>query len=397
MKKLWTLFCAVSLLVWPVIAVPSNRAIETMSRQQFSNQNQENDKKANASFKTAQEVLDKANLPFDIQSLTVPRWRQNLAPVFEQMPEMSSVRYETGPLAGVVLADTLYLPEKVEIAGDLVVLAKYLVFEGSNAVMRGNHNVFLLPINPIRVMGTTLASLRKSRKLKRTALPSWPDIERSIESRGSAKTSVTIDASWYPAKQITRRRSSVTDGSFRTMDDRSGTPGGTGSAGVPGADGWNGANGSPGYSGDCGEQPNGGPGAQGGTGADGGTGGDGGLGGSGGAGGDIYLDLARDDTGTYVEISNGGPGGQGGPGGPGGNGGPGGMGGNGGDGADCDCSQGGQGSGGPGGPGGWGGRGGMGGTGGTGGRGGDSGHIRVSYHCELTANVWTSSEGGSGG
>ena len=401
MKKPRIFMCVALLVIWQVVAVSHVHDSKRSAQQQSNtNTNSAVDEKQGApkrkagSFKTAQALLDKKGLPFDMEALTAPDWRENLAQTFAQMPEMQVVRRELDPLEGVVIADTLYLPEKVELAGETVILAKHLIFEGSNAVIRGNHNLYILPINTVHVIGTTLSNLNRSAKLAKTALPSWTDIQGLLENRHSADTSLTIDTSWYAAAPTAKARRVSQSSSFQIMDDRSGGPGGPGSNGAPGNGGSPGAPGGLGNSGLCGEQPNGGPGGLGKDGTDGDTGGPGGLGGPGGWGGDIYLSLSQGDTGTYTEISRGGPGG---PGGPGGNGGWGGTGGNGGDGADCECNQGGQGSGGPGGPGGWGARGGPGGPGGPGGTGGNSGHIRVNYQCELLANVSTDSAAGSGG
>src|SRR5712692_5093669 len=346
MKKPRIFMCVALLVIWQVVAVSHVHDSKRSAQQQSNtNTNSAVDEKQGApkrkagSFKTAQALLDKKGLPFDMEALTAPDWRENLAQTFAQMPEMQVVRRELDPLEGVVIADTLYLPEKVELAGETVILAKHLIFEGSNAVIRGNHNLYILPINTVHVIGTTLSNLNRSAKLAKTALPSWTDIQGLLENRHSADTSLTIDTSWYAAVPTAKARRVSQSSSFQIMDDRSGGPGGPGSNGAPGNGGSPGAPGGLGNSGLCGEQPNGGPGGLGKDGTDGDTGGPGGLGGPGGWGGDIYLSLSQGDTGTYSEISRGGPGGTG----------------------------------------------------------GNSGHIRVNYQCELLANVSTDSAAGSGG
>ena len=57
---------------------------------------------------------------------------------------------EKTPLKGAYLADTLYLPENVEISGHTVILANYVVFEGKNPVIRGNYVLIFFPLNQLR-------------------------------------------------------------------------------------------------------------------------------------------------------------------------------------------------------------------------------------------------------
>jgi len=78
------------------------------------------------------------------------------------MPEMQQVRRETAPLKGAYIADTLYLPEHVELGGHTVILVKNLVFEGRAPVVRGSYDLHLFPTQPVAVLGTTLAeAMRK--------------------------------------------------------------------------------------------------------------------------------------------------------------------------------------------------------------------------------------------
>jgi len=252
-------------------------------------------------------------------------------------------------------------------------------------------------VNGIHVTGATVSNLNRSTGRARDSLAAWKEIQGFIKKPESGTTSLTIDTSWYPDTQPPKRNKRARASSFQIMEDRSGIPGADGTDGMPGSNGFNGAPGNPGYSGVCYWYPNGGPGSPGANGMWGNEGTRGGDGGPGGNGGDIWLELSIGDTGTYNEISRGGPGGNGGNGGNGGDGGFGGNGGNGGNGGDCSCTDGGQGSGGNGGGGGAGGDGSDGSNGGNGGRGGNSGLIHVSYQCELVANISYDYTAGTGG
>ena len=66
------------------------------------------------------------------------------------MPEMQQTRYLDGPLGGVHLGDTLYLPERVEVRKDAVILARRLVFEGNDVLIKGPHSVALFPAKNVR-------------------------------------------------------------------------------------------------------------------------------------------------------------------------------------------------------------------------------------------------------
>jgi hypothetical protein len=107
-------------------------------------------------FKSARELLLQYKVPFDPDDLLEHDWRRKLQQTLDSMPEMKEVRYETRPLSGVYIADTLYLPEHVAIAGDTVMIVRYLVFEGSKPVMAGPHALHMFKILPASVLGTSM-------------------------------------------------------------------------------------------------------------------------------------------------------------------------------------------------------------------------------------------------
>jgi hypothetical protein len=271
-----------------------------------------------------------------------------------------------------------------------VILAKYIVFEGTHAVIRGNHDVNFFPSQPAAVLGTSLAaalgesgfrnvSLRRSEKL-----PSYSVINDSLHGDQQEK-SITIDTREpKPSRKPLAHPAGVSlrlaSWNLVLVQDRntSGAPGVSGIPGEPGVPGDPGLN--PGKSniGNCtnpsGGSANGSRGASGGTAGRGQDGQNGGPGGPGGNAGNITAFVADGDFTVYFFTANGGPGGFGGDGGAGGAGGDGGRGGDGGDGVACACQVG---SGGDAGHGGFANGGGKGGNGGTGGIGGNGGNITV--------------------
>ncbi len=336
-------------------------------------------------FKTGRELLIAKNVPFDPEILLDDNWRSKLNTTLRQMPEMQVGRVGDNKLSGVQLADTLYLPEKVELTGNTVILVRRLYFDGQNALIKGPYDLHLFVVES---SGTV------------------------VDSPGDGAGKITIDVSglgrdeWLQKNksEVARLALSRKDKTVAKLNhklfaprptDSSGSPGANGVNGNPGISGGGGSNGSDGADGSCSGNRNG---ANGNTGGSGGnaTGGTSGTSGSpGGNGGNITASTGS--SGSYTYISRGGAGGAGGSGGDGGFGGNGGNGGKGGNGADCQCNQGGAGNGGNGGDGGFGGSGGDGGNGGAGGNGGTGGNINITIPNNFTGSVTTDASGGSAG
>jgi hypothetical protein len=365
-------------------------------------------------FEIAGNLLRGKGVPFDPEVLLERNWQKTLAPVFAQMPEMQEVRYISDALGGVELADTLYLPEKIQVFDDIVIVARHLVFEGNDVLIKGNHNISIFPAEKVTVMGGTLARRSYKKNGKQEVAVEIPDT-RPADKGGS----ITIDTSgigykewlesiggenklrrvlkalYNPDKRIReaanqefetlRRGSKGGPGEISPQDqDTSGLAGAMGGVGVSGTQP-NNAN--PltqpkATDGLCGGNINGLTGNDGAPGGDAGPAGAGLTGSSNGtAGGGGDYSIPDGDAQAWVFVSRGGSGGKGGPGGFAYNAKPGGTGGQGGTGASCNCAQGGAGNGGKGGTGGIGGDAGAGGQGGKGGNGKHGGTITVSVPC----------------
>jgi hypothetical protein len=369
-------------------------------------------------FTSGRELLLSKRVPFDPDELLRDGWTEKLKPTLDAMPEMHKTRYETAPLKGAYMADTLYLPEKVQLIGHTLILANYVVFEGKNPVIKGNFDIHFFPTRPVAVLGTSLSeALHKKAELLNVKLGRTPFLPSFslIKDLDDRKTHViTFDTSGSepqadrnpPRKSPPKLQTVAWNGFEPAIHPRpdcnqgcNKTPPGmapTGPAGFspppapPGTpDGGPKAN-----DGVCATaaNPDGNNGQFGGTGPVGTDAGPGEPGFVGAPAGNIVAMVS--DTNFYDFIANGQQGGKGGPGGIGGTGGNGGAGTAGGNGVACGCTVGTGGNGGKGGDAGVGGKGGKAGTGGMGGMGGT---ITVSIPFNSPGLTWSNSGGIGGG
>lgn len=318
----------------------------------------------------ARELLSARGVPFDPTVLSSMRWRQELAEVLRAMPEMAANVVQSEPLRGVILADTLHLPETTVLANDTVILVRRLVFAGSRHVIRGHHPIYIFAIESIRAenaqVNLTIDSSGITSGEEQAALAcNGARMSRAVVA------SLTAEESEFG--QVEHAGAEVTRPPLALHPGFPGDDGEAGAEGSAGADGGAGSDGAPGL---CGGNRHGGDGLTGDNAAHGAAGGNGGNGHDGANGQDIVIDV-WDPQGYYYLDARGQSGGNGGAGGKGGKGGKSGKGGNGGYGADCSCEQGGPGNGGNGGNGGDAGLGGDGGNGGKGANGGNGGSITV--------------------
>jgi hypothetical protein len=114
-------------------------------------------------FEHTATMLYEKGVPFDPYLLLEDDWPQRLKPALDRMPEMQEVRYHPEPLRGVHFADTLYLPERVELSGDTVIVAKKVVFEGENVLIKGNYSITFLPMQKVGVLGGPLPEQLRSK------------------------------------------------------------------------------------------------------------------------------------------------------------------------------------------------------------------------------------------
>lgn len=101
------------------------------------------------SFGRTRDLLRREGVPFDPDLLLGQNWREALASEFEKMPELEKDRQVTaGRLKGVYIAKKLSLPEKIRADGDLVILARHLVYSGQDVeIIAPGHDVSVYVID----------------------------------------------------------------------------------------------------------------------------------------------------------------------------------------------------------------------------------------------------------
>ncbi|HXD33465.1 MAG TPA: hypothetical protein VN643_20245 [Pyrinomonadaceae bacterium] len=243
---------------------PASRHRYTLSQQQRE--------RIRENFKRGRELLQEKGVPFEPEELLNPNWHKNLKLSLSQLPEMQAIRVVGKQIKGVHLADTLYLPEKVELTGDTVILANQVIFEGQHALIKGNYNVYFFPAVFDGVLGMSLeaaikeqgrtfstVSYKTSKSTNLIVPPTW-FVPRLLKKGWS----ITIDTSgkgWPEWLEEQEKKKAMKVGFVKTSlqgetidnSGQTGGQGGTGTTGPPtcnggpnpatsGADGWCAAN-----------------------------------------------------------------------------------------------------------------------------------------------------------
>lgn len=164
MRKIYVTLCVITVMVILAIAFMPKRSDSASGKQeptltQAQKRQAEREAKRN-SFKSGRDLLRQKGVPFDPDLLLEPGFKKNLAPIFATMAEFRESRLVGKQTEGVQLADTLFLPEVVELTGDTVIIANNLIFSGKNVVIKGPHDLHFFAMGPIQ--SVDLGSPRKA-------------------------------------------------------------------------------------------------------------------------------------------------------------------------------------------------------------------------------------------
>jgi hypothetical protein len=347
-------------------------------------------------------LLTKKKVPFEPTILFARNWKSRVRPYLESMPEMSKTETLPQKFGGAKIANIVYLPDKIELTGDTIILANYLVFARKQVEIVGYDDLLVFPMKTVlsdNVNGR-VGKNGSSVSFIKTRYGSEKELLRAQkDKRLVAPESVRITLDGWGRDQFLERERQRKAGlvahhaAFQTNIDK--PAGATGQTGERGEPGQTPGQTSAGANGSCFGNPSGVVGNTGQQASSAGTGQEG------------YRGVDGDDAGTLISTidpavssysfsARGGRGGQGGQGGPGGFSAIGGQGGDGGLAALCPCDRF-SGNGGPGGPGGQGGTGGWGGKGGPGANGGRGGTLNLTIPCNYTGSYETNvTRGGLG-
>ncbi|HKV38328.1 MAG TPA: hypothetical protein VJX67_03880, partial [Blastocatellia bacterium] len=101
-----------------------------------------------AGFAPMRNLLIREGVPFEPNELLEPGWPLKLWDQLYSMPQLRKDRtVKSGHIAGLYLARTLDLPEKMKGDGDILILARRLIFRGPHVeIIAPGHNVYVFPV-----------------------------------------------------------------------------------------------------------------------------------------------------------------------------------------------------------------------------------------------------------
>src|ERR1051325_647871 len=301
---------SISILAVLLLAFPPNAATRLLlSPNQSSiviNKGVQNEKpKTPKSFEKARELLINEGLPFEPNLLLGRQWKRTLRPIFDQMSELRAIKQGDKHLKGVHIAGTLYLPEKVSLEDDTVILVRHLVFSGREVVIKGNHSIHIFTIQGTELTGNASSSILSPT----TKVLGHITIDTSGFGRDQWLEKLKSQQIVERVGAIESKKANHVRSAMVQTTDHNGQPGADGTPGADGAPGQNGNNGTGGANGSCTSNINGADADGGGEGA---FGGDGGTGGNGNNGGNATpISITAEVGQSYTLLANGGRGGDG--------------------------------------------------------------------------------------
>jgi hypothetical protein len=269
------------------------------------------------------DLLRKEKVPFDPSILFARNWKSRVRPYLQSMPEMWKTETLPQRFGGAKIANIVYLPDKIQLTGDTIILANYLVFGSKQVEIVGYDDLLVFPMESVLSQNNdervgrngSAVSFGKARYGSSKEL-----LKAKKEGRLVAPESVKITLDGWGRDQFLERERQRKSGAvahhaaFQNIDRPAGATGQTGERGFPGQTP---VQVSAGANGTCTSNPHGVVGNTGDTASGAGTGDKGKRGIDGEDGG--TLNWTIDPAVSWYSFSaKGGRGGQGGQGGPGG-------------------------------------------------------------------------------
>jgi len=200
-------------------------------------------------FRPLKELLVQKGVPFEPELLLSPKGKKLITPKLAQIPEMYETRQLGNKVTGVQLADVLYLPEKIQLTGDTVIIANKVIFEGRNPVIKGNHAILFFPLVIDGALGTTLEVAMKEQKttFSKVNFSNSSHLKNFVPRLLEDNWSLTIDTSGQGRKEWLEKQKQAKEAQFSKISfvQDNNTSGTGGQIGTPGPMGLPGPNGAP--------------------------------------------------------------------------------------------------------------------------------------------------------
>ena len=140
-------------------------------------------KERHEKFAKGRDLLLRHGVPFDPEILLQDNWQKILKETFDKMPELQQDWQAGEFIEGVIIARDLYLPEKVTIIGETIILVRRIIYEGTNPEIKGKGASF--HIFPIESSGL------KRVKISQLAVPKFQKISNSFVSNELTNNGLT--------------------------------------------------------------------------------------------------------------------------------------------------------------------------------------------------------------
>ena len=123
-------------------------------------------------FSKGKDLLVKHGVPFNPYVLLTDNWRKTLQPHFNSYPEFRKNRQEKGRLSGVIIANTLSLPEFVELDGDTVIIARNIEYDGQYPAIKSyGYDIYIFIIESGNLRKTKISQNQTPQIHKSSFLP----------------------------------------------------------------------------------------------------------------------------------------------------------------------------------------------------------------------------------
>jgi hypothetical protein len=106
-------------------------------------------KRMSATVRRMSNLLSKTNVPFDPSILFARNWKSRVRPYLQSMPQMLNTETLPQRFGGAKIANIVYLPDKIQLTGDTIILANYIVFASKQVEIIGYDDLLVFPMESV--------------------------------------------------------------------------------------------------------------------------------------------------------------------------------------------------------------------------------------------------------